>query len=344
VSSVSVLVVSWNAGDALIRSLASLPSSVSDVVVVDNGSTDGSLVSVASRFPAVTLVRARMNLGFAGAVNAASRRASGEFLLLLGSHVSVAAGALDTLTSFLETHSDCGAVTGRLVSTVRVRGSASPDDESPEAGVRHVPQRSGWHVRRFPTIASLAIDLLLIDKIWPRNPVSRHYLALDVDYSRIAEIEQPATTCLLLRRSAFEAAGRMDEAFYPAWFEDVDLCRRMCRAGWRLFFHPGAVFVREGGGKRYVGHETFHRIWYRNLRRYARKHHGRIGAAVIGALVLLGMVLRVAVALSRGDRTAARTFCRVFVDEVHPHGYARLMDQLAGEGSESFEDAQTTRK
>ncbi len=354
-ASVSVLVVSWNAGDGLLRSLASLPSSVADVVVVDNASTDNSPAAVASRFPGVTLVRAGVNLGFAGAVNAASRRASGEFLLLLGSHVSVAAGALDILASFLDSHPDCGAVTGRLLTTIRKVRESERSTAGPKAQPRErveargaarpsettEPQREGWHVRRFPTLASLAVDLLLIDKVWPGNPVSRRYLALDTDYSKVVEIEQAATTCLLLRRAAFEAAGRMDEAFYPAWFEDTDLCRRLEKAGWRVFFHPGAVFVREGGAKRYVGHQTFNRIWYRNLRRYVRKHHGRLGAAVIVPLVLAGMMIRIAVAAAGRDLKSVRTFYLVFADTIHPRGYARLMDQLAGEADESIEEAVT---
>jgi GT2 family glycosyltransferase len=312
-ASVSVIVVSWNARDQLGPCLASLTPSAHEVIVVDNASSDGSAEYVASSFPDVTLVRAPVNLGFAGAVNFASRRVAGEFLLVLNPDVLVRPGSIETMAALLESQADCGAVTGRLDDGGRMR--------------------PGSNVRRLPTLATFAVDLLLLDKVWPRNPISRRHLALDVDYSQPVDVEQPATACLMLRRSAFEAVGRMDEAFYPAWFEDADLCCRLRHGGWRIVFHPSAVFTRvqPGVAKRHLGHDTFTRIWYRNLQRYARKHHGLTGTAIVKSLIVFGMIERIAISLLRGDPSSAATFRRVLVDVVRPKGYAHLMDQLAGE-------------
>jgi N-acetylglucosaminyl-diphospho-decaprenol L-rhamnosyltransferase len=315
---VSVIIVSWNPGDHLFRCLEPLVSSSREIVVVDNASADGTADRVASRFPGVILIRARLNLGFPGAVNLASRRASGEYLLLLGSDVAVSAGTVDALAAFLEANPRCGAV------TARPHGVDGP---------------TGWgpNLRRFPTFMSVAVDLLLVDRLWPRNPFSRRYLALDVSCSRgeVLDVEQPAAACLMLRRSAFEAAGRMDEAFYPAWFDDVDLCRRLRSGGWRISMLCSALFSRTPGvARRQLGRDTFTRIWYRNLQRYVRKHHGLAGLAVVKALIVAGMMERILICILRNDGAGLGAYRRVLFDTFRPAGFTRLMDQLAAEPGE----------
>ncbi len=289
----SILIVSWNPGTALERCLRSLDPTVHEVVVVDNASEDGSPELVRSRFPRVVLDRQPVNLGFAGGVNRACALASGELLLLLNSDAAATDGAVDLLASFLEGNPSVGAVAGRLVD--------------PEGK----PQR-GWNVRRFPTLGSLAADLLLVDQVWPSNPATARYRAEDLDESKPGEVEQPAAACLMVRRSALAAVGGLDEGFQPAWFEDVDLCRRLLAAGWRIYFVPQAVFVHEGGtAMRRMGHEAFTRAWYRNMRKYARKHHGRTFAAAVDALIAVGMVERLFLSAVKRDLRACRTYLGV---------------------------------
>jgi GT2 family glycosyltransferase len=317
VASVSIIIVSWNAREPLGRCLASLSACPHEVIVVDNASADGSAGHVASRFPGVALVEAPMNLGFAGAINLGSRHASGEFLLVLSSDVAPHPGAIDTLMAFLDIHRKHGAVAGRLEA---------------ESG----RTRPGWSFRRFPTFGSLAVRLLLIDKLWPRNPATRYYHALDIDQSRVTDVEQPPAACLMLRRAAFESVGRMDEAFYPAWFEDVDLCRRLRAKGWRVAFHPSAVFTRIAPDtKRQLTHDAFTRLWYRNLQRYARKHHGLAGDLFVKLLILVGMGLRMLICVLRRDRAGFRAFRRVSFDVFSPSRFTRLMDQLSEQASGS---------
>lgn len=293
---VSVLIVSWNARDALERCLSSLDFAACEVVVVDNASQDGSAELVASRFPHAVLDRQPANLGFSGGVNRAFALASGDLLLLLNSDAAATAGSIDRIAAFLDRNPAAGAAAGRLV----------------DLGGK--PQR-GWNVRRFPTLCSLAADLLLVDQVWPSNPATRRFRAEDLDEREPGEVEQPAAACLMLRRSAFEAVGGMDEAFQPAWFEDVDLCRRLRAAGWRIFFVPEAVFVHEGGtAMRRMGREAFTRAWYRNMRKYVRKHHGRGFAASVDGLIAAGMIERFLVSAARRDWNACRTYSRVVGD------------------------------
>lgn len=290
---VTIAIVSWNAREWLERCLESLRPFHHEIIVVDNDSRDGSADLVAGAYPEVMLLRQPANIGFGAAVNLASYRARAPYLLLLNSDARPAGGAVDRLADFLDAHADCGAVGGLLV------GSDS------------VPQY-GFTVRRFPSLASIAADLLLLDHVWPANPVSRRYQARDLDLSRPIEVDQPAAAALMVRLDAFRRVGRMDERFYPAWFDDVDLCRRLKRAGWRIFLEPAARFEHRGGvAMRTMGLRAFTDAWYRNLLLYVRKHHGRAPAFVVRILLAAGMVERASAACMRRDSPSLRAYLAV---------------------------------
>lgn len=273
-SGVSVLIVSWQSRAWLERCLASLDPARHDIVVCDNASDDGSASLVAERFNRVTLLRQPRNLGFAGGVNAARRAATGAYLLLLNPDAAATPGAVETLAATLHAAPGIGAVAGRLV-----------DDEGRD--------QTGFNLRRLPTLTALAADLLLVDHLWPSNPASLRYYARDIDPDAPADVEQPAAACLMVRADLFDRLGGLDERFSPAWWEDVDFCRRLLATGARIRYEPAAVF-RHGGGASVarLGRREFTRLYYRNLRRYVRKHHGRAAAALFAVLAGVGRVLR----------------------------------------------------
>jgi N-acetylglucosaminyl-diphospho-decaprenol L-rhamnosyltransferase len=295
---IAILIVNWNARDPLLRCLDSLASLPHRVIVVDNASEDGSAEAVAERFPQVILVRSATNLGFAGGVNRARREAgdAAEFLLLLNPDTVAAPEAIDWLRSAFADGSAIGAVGGRLLYP----------DGSPQAG---------FNIRRFPTLGSLAMDLLLIDQVWPGNPSTRRYLARDLDrgsHTPPMDVEQPAAACLMVRASAFDAIGGMDERFHPAWFEDVDFCRRLLAAGYRIRFEPRARFGHVGGvAMRTLGLGRFSSIWYANMERYVRRHHGVAGWLLLKGLLGAGMSARIAISLLRGSPESARAYAAV---------------------------------
>lgn len=300
--SVSAVIVNWNTKDLLLRCVAAASEAAGEVVVVDNASTDGSADAIAAQFPSVVLVRLPENRGFASGANAGLRHARTDLVLLLNPDCLATSGAVERLARVLAAAPDCAAVGGRLVDE-----SGRPQD--------------GFNVRRFPTLATWAADLLLVDKLWPGNPVTRRYEArdLDLDGPQPVDVDQPAAACLLLRRDVVVGLGGFDEGFAPAWFDDVDLCRRLKAAGWRILLAPDARFVHRGGeAMRALGLARFSEIWYRNLRRYARKHHGRAAALAVAGLVVLGMLLRVAASAVRFDGTGLRAYARVLWQTLWP--------------------------
>jgi len=306
---IAILIVNWNARDHLLRCLESLASLPHPVIVVDNASEDGSADAVAARFPEVTLVRSPENLGFAGGVNRARREAreaarlagakvspDAKYLLLLNPDTVATSGAIDALAAALAEDAAIGAVGGRLVHP----------DGSPQ---------SGFNVRRFPTLGSFAMDLLLIDQVWAGNPWTRRYLARDLEDGEGApavDVDQPAAACLMVRADAFDRITGMDAEFHPAWFEDVDFCRRLIAAGYRIRFEPRATFVHHGGvAMRTLGLGRFSSIWYANMERYVRRHHGVAGWLLLKGLIGAGMSARIAISLLRGAPGPARAYAAV---------------------------------
>lgn len=292
-SAVSTLLVTWNNRDFLGRCLESLPKG-SEVIVVDNASTDGSPEFVAEKFPDVRLIRLDRNIGFGAGVNRAAAEATGTYLLLLNPDAEATPKAIERLVEFLDEHITCGAAAGRLLSMTE-------------------EWQRGFNVRRLPTFGAVAADLLLLRQIWPGNPISRRAEGADIDDSASHAVEQPAAVCLMVRRRAFDEVGGMDEQFYPVWFEDADLCRRLLEAGWTIFFVPRANFRHLGGTS--VGTLSpakTAQVYYENLERYMAKHHGVLGRAATRALVVSGMGLRALGCALTANGDGFRTFGGVF--------------------------------
>jgi GT2 family glycosyltransferase len=133
--------------------------------------------------------------------------------------------------------------------------------------------------------------MLLIDAIWPANPWSRPNRTLNP--AGAVDVDQPAAACLMVARTALESIGGFDEEFRPAWFEDVDLCRRIRNRGGRIQYQPGARFLHHGGySLRHLSRQDFLEIFHANQIRYFRKHHGRRTALCVRRLILLGLFLR----------------------------------------------------
>ena len=278
---ISVLIVTYNSKQWIAPCLEALErmggANVKEIIVVDNGSTDGT-EEEARRFAGVTLVPAGRNLGFAAAVNRAAKEATGQSLLLLNPDC-ICRSPLQPLEELLTRSQDMVAATPRL------------EDATGQF-------QRGFAVRRLPTIGALLFEILLVNRIFPGNPVNRGYRCLDFDPDHEADVEQPAGACLLVRRTAFEAVGGMDENFFPLWFEDVDLCFRLRQAGGRIRYTPAARFEHLGGHS--LEKVTFSErqvYWYRNLLYYVRKHFGWVAGAAIRAALLLGVALRAAAEL-----------------------------------------------
>lgn len=311
----SVVVVSWNTRELLARCLASvyetldgsidgMPHSATptsfEVVVVDNGSTDGSVEMVREHFPGAKLVASSDNLGFARANNLALRDYRGRYALLLNPDTEARPGALQTLVSYLDEHPEVGAVGPRLLNP----------DGSLQQSCHPAPGLARELWRLFHGDAIHRYGMYAMDT-W------------SVEAPRPVDVIQGA--CLMLRREALDQVGLLDEEFY-IYSEEVDLCQRIRQGGWKIAWVPAAEVVHFGGqSTRQVAEAMFLQL-YRSKILYFRKHRGRAAAWIYKLILLLASASRLAFGpladlRHPGEREEHRTLARY---------YRRLIGALPG--------------
>lgn len=270
----SILIVNWNTRDLAVRCVDSVIRSAEDLdfeaIVVDNASSDGSYAALRERFGAnsrIKLISSRQNLGFAKANNLAFRSSSGEYIFLLNPDAEILPGSLKKLVKFLETDTDIGV--------------AGPKIIDPEGGV----QKS---VRRFPDIWSSLVILLGLHRIFP----PKNYLMNGFDYNREQEVDQVMGAAMLTRRSLIEKIGFLDEGFW-LWYEEVDFCKRVKQAGYKVVYYPEAEIMHYAG-KSFVQMPAYERkkIMSRSLVHYFRKHGNWFDIFLIKltAPIVLGLI------------------------------------------------------
>jgi len=276
----SAIVVTHNSGATIGACLEALAHEDCEIVVVDNASADDTVQRI-EEFVAwnpVCLIANEQNLGFGAAINQGAREATGDVLLVLNPDAIAEPGAIAALLRCLET-----------TKAAAVGGALREADGQPARG---------FAFRRIPTLAPLLYEVLLVNRLWPGNPVNQRYRCLDADYSQQQEVEQPAGACLAVTRTAWDSMGGFDEQFFPVWFEDVDLCKRLLDLGLKIFYCPEARFRHSGAHS--VGQLTFRDqqiFWYMNMLRYARKHFSKRQVFFLRSAIVKGMLLRSVAAL-----------------------------------------------
>ena len=168
--------------------------------------------------------------------------------------------------------------------------------------------QAGFMVRQLPTPAVLAMESLLLNRVWPGNPINAAYRCLSLDYAVEQRVEQPAGAFLLIRRAVWEELGGFDEWFWPLWFEDVDFCRRAVDRGYTFYYVPAAVARHTGAHSIPALTLEMRRVyWYRSLLRYSSKHFRSRGLRMVCLAVIIGSCLRAPVefALARSLRPLA---------------------------------------
>jgi N-acetylglucosaminyl-diphospho-decaprenol L-rhamnosyltransferase len=269
---VSVVVVTHNALPWLEPCLESVLGE--ETIVVDNGSTDGTVATVRERFPGVQVVE-QENRGLAAGWNVGMARGSGRYFLILNADAWLADGALAALVAFADEHPEAAVVGPRLLN---------PDGSL---------QRS---VRGFPTLWRLATEYLFLRKLAPRSQLLNGFYAGGFEHGEVYEAEFLMGACLLVRREAVEQVGALDESFF-LFSEETDWCYRFVAAGWKVLFYPGAECVHVGGGS-HGG-----RMFRENVRghlRFLAKHRGPRTAE--RARRLLRVALRLRGVVFRGER------------------------------------------
>lgn len=296
---VSILVVTWNSARWIERCLGSIPAACEglayEVIVCDNASSDES-VALASA--AGDVIRSTTNDGFAAGTNRAFGRSRGRYIFLLNPDCELPPRSITILYEFAE----------RVPSAA----GAAPLLEDESGG----SQRE-FQLRRLPTLASLLADVFAVGRFLPSMTAHHRYRKLDLTEPQ--PVEQPAAAALLLRRDVFEEVGPLDEQFAPAWFEDVDYCRRLAAAGKQIWAVPSTPVKHFGGSSlESLSFAEFNEVWYRNMWLYARKWLGHGKSETLRWAIAASMLLRCGAALAGvahpevGRRKAFAAYANVF--------------------------------
>jgi GT2 family glycosyltransferase len=295
----SVVIVNWNTRDLLRQCLGSLPAAApglaTEVIVVDNGSRDGSAAMVREDFPSCRLLEPGRNLGFSAGNNLALKEAQGRHVLLLNPDTICRPGSLATLSACLEARADAAAV-GPLLETA---------DGEPTITWGRFP------AVRYHLVAAIDPrgDLIpLRDNEWRFVHVpDRDEPSRPVDYV--------AGACLMLKASALARLGGLDERFFM-YFEETDWCYRAWRQGWKVYYCAEARVAHLEGRAAEQASDFSRRQFYKSYRRFVTKNYGagrvwQFRAAVWLEYSLKSLLRRIAPGDRERNRALARAWGRV---------------------------------
>lgn len=225
-----------------------------DVVIVDNGSTDGTQDWLKATYPVVALIDNGANVGLSRACNQGIAASTGRYVLLLNDDTLVTAEALDGMVDFLDRTPEAGAVGGRLMN----------DDGTVQACYNS-----------FSTLREEAlIATRLGEALWPGYPSV-------MDATEVARVDWICSACIMLRRAALDQVGLLDEEYF-IYGDEVDLQYRLQKAGWGVYFLPGADTLHYGG--RSLDRWRRRRMVYRGKMLFYRKHYGPLRTVALRLL------------------------------------------------------------
>jgi len=277
VTRLSVVLVNWNTRGLLRQCLQSVYSSAGqdadmEVLVVDNGSSDGSAEMVRSDFPRATLMQSAENLGFARANNLGIRESSGDYLLLLNSDTEVVGDAIPRLLAFADRNPGVGMVGPMLLN--------------PDGTVQSSR-------RRFPTVATAFLESTILERWFPQSPTLQRFYVLDRGDDETQQVDWLVGAALLARREAVAQAGPLDEGYFM-YSEELDWGRAFARAGWKVVYLPEAKVVHFGGQSSDQDLLRRHLRFQYSKGRYFQKHHGPLPAQLIRVAILLNYLAQLA--------------------------------------------------
>lgn len=271
---ISISIINWNTKEVLKNCLASIYSSTKnlffEVIVVDNNSSDGSVEMVRKEFPNAILIPNTENRGFAKANNQAYEKASGRYFLILNSDTIVKPEALETMVRFMDSHPEAAALGPRLIY-----GDGSLQSSC----------------RTFPDLVTAFFQMSYLEKIFPENKVIGKYLMSYWNHDDLREVDQPMGACLMFRKKVLEQVGTLDERFFM-YFEEVDLCYRLKKSGWKIYFIPDAQVVHLENKSSDMVWGKAHLYFFESMVKYFRKNHGVLKTFILKILILAGIFIR----------------------------------------------------
>ncbi len=275
----SITIVNWNVCELLRRCLHSIMSNIqrptsnlqlptsnfqTEVIVVDNASSDDSVAMVEAEFPQVQLIANSENVGFTVGNNQGIAASRGRHILLLNPDTEVVGDALATMVEYMDAHARVGVLGPQLLN--------------PDGSIQSSR-------RRFPTMATAFLESTILQQWFSHNRITRHYYVADRPDDEIQEVDWVTGACLLARRRAIEEVGLLDVGFFM-YSEELDWCHRIKAQGWKVVYLPTARVIHYGAQSSEQVKSFQHIQFQRSKIRYFCKHHGPWQAGVLRLFIL----------------------------------------------------------
>lgn len=273
IADISIIIVSWNNKEYLEPCLESLYNggleSTFDVVVIDNGSTDGSQKMLKQKFPDVMLLQNDHNVGLGRASNQGIEATHGRYVLLLNDDTLVNGPSLDSMVRFFDDSPEVGVVGGRLLN----------EDGSVQSCHNN--------------FSTLHEEFLIATRL---GELIRPGYAAIMDDEQIRQVNWMGSACLMLRRDALDEVGLLDEEYF-IYGDEADLQYRLSKAGWQAYYLPYATTIHFGG--RSMQRWPRRKMVYRGKMLFYQKNYGPIrtnvlrimlGALTLGKMAAWGLV------------------------------------------------------
>ncbi len=273
----SIIIVTWNSEEFICNCLdsifLSLVNFTSEVIVVDNNSSDETAKIVEQLYPQVNLIQNKENLGYAKGNNQGIEESRGEYVLLLNPDTQVLEDSLSLMYRFMEENPNAGALGPKLLN---------PDKTVQPS------------CREFPTFSTLIWEFSGLSRLFPRSGVFGRWRMGYFDFDKQREVDQPMASCLMLRRAALEDVGIFDESL-AMFFNDVDLCYRIKKGGWKIYFYPEAKVIHHKGGSTRKAKARM--IWLSHwaFYKFFKKHKAGLVNRLLLFVFLIPLILSAAV-------------------------------------------------
>ncbi len=253
----SIITISTNEGHELRDCLESVEKGVGNLdiehFVIDNGSSDETRI-IASRYPWVTLIRHDVKKGFSTNNNLAIAISRGRYILLLNPDTIVDMESLPFMIKFMDDHPDIGASSCKLIN--------------PDGSIQYT-------ARMFPTPLAVLMRWAGFERLFPKSKTLTSYLMSDWDHETERDVDWILGAFLLVRREIVDQVGPLDTAFDPLYYEDIEWCYRIKKAGWRIRYIPYVKVVHlydRESARSFFNKMTY--IHLKNMLRFFWKHRG----------------------------------------------------------------------
>lgn len=254
-----------------------------EIYVVDNHSDDGSVEFISERFPDINIISCNHNNGFSRANNIAIRQCAGEYVLLLNPDTIVGEHTLRDVLSFMDMHPKAGCAGIKMLNTDGSRARESR--------------------RGVPTVATAFYKMSGLCALYPHSRRFAHYYMGNLSWESPAQIEIVSGAFCMLRHSALDSVGLLDEDFFM-YGEDVDLSYRLLKGGYENWYVP-AVMLHYKGESAHKSSFRYVHVFYNAMLIFFRKHYGNM-AAIVSLPIKAAVVFKATVTLIRMQISAVR--------------------------------------